>query len=231
MGLWDLGEHSGHSGDSLAMNLITCPFCLETGVFSIENHAQKKKPNSNKLLNFDTLKCEHCTGYVLVLWSASEFGGSRLRGLHDFRVMPRPQWLDKYPDIFPENLGRCWLQAKRSIDVENWDAAALMARTALQISLRDKGADSTSGTLKGEIKDLVSKGMLPTIMEDWSDEIRNLGNEVAHQVPGAEPTDPNDARDVVSFLDYLLEYLYLLPSQIVKFRSRRTNGEESVGVD
>lgn len=225
MGLWDLGEGSGYSGNNLAIYLISCPFCSETGLFDVKSHAEKKKPNSNKKLNFDTLVCGHCKGYVMVLWSASESGGKH--GIHDFRVLPRPGRLVRYPDAYPENLGRCWIQAKRSIDDENWDAAALMARTSLQIALRDQGAESTAGNLKGEIKDLVEKGILPALMEDWSTEIRILGNEAAHQLPGSEPTIPKDARDVVNFLDYLLEYLYLLPSQIAKYRSRRDIDEET----
>ena len=67
---WQLGEGSGHRGESLATHQITCPFCMERGNFEIAFHAEKKKANSDKKLNFDTLKCGNCSGYVMVLWSA-----------------------------------------------------------------------------------------------------------------------------------------------------------------
>jgi hypothetical protein len=53
---------------------------------------------------------------------------------------------------------RFWNQAKGSLAGENWDAAAVMARSALQSALREKGAVGRG--LKGEINDLVKKGIL-----------------------------------------------------------------------
>jgi hypothetical protein len=58
-------------------------------------------------------------------------------------------------------------------------------------------------------------------MKDWADEVRLLANESAH--PDAPiPTNliPEDAQDVVNFLDLLLAYLYDLPKQIEGYRQR-----------
>ena len=62
---WELGEWSGHRGTELALHQITCPFCEERGNFKIAHHAEKKKPNGRKVLNFDTLECGNCHGYVM----------------------------------------------------------------------------------------------------------------------------------------------------------------------
>ncbi len=216
MSWWSLGEGSGFPGDDLALYKITCPFCLERGNFGTATHAEMKKPNSKKRLNFDTLECGNCKGYVMVLWSASEHGPRQ--GMHNFEVLPWPQKLDSFPDYLPEPVGRCWLQAKRNIKDENWDAAALMARSSLQVALRGQGAKK--GSLKSEIDDLASMGILPPNIKDWSNEVRELGNESAHPAPEADPTSPDDARDVVRFLDFLLEYLYGLPHRINQYRTR-----------
>jgi hypothetical protein len=125
---WDLGEGSGHRGSSLAVHMIVCPFCFERGNFETAFHATKTNPRSGKTLNFDTLKCGNCAGYVMVLWSSSHLG---LNGLHDYRVLPWPIRLEDYPDHWPEPVGRHWLQAHRSLQDENWDAAAVMARSAM----------------------------------------------------------------------------------------------------
>jgi hypothetical protein len=212
---WQLGETSGQRDEKLAQYKITCPFCMETGNFETAYHAEKKKPNSKKKLNFDTLECGNCKGYVMVLWSANEFG----RGFHDHRVLPWPLKLRSYPEYWPEVVGRYWLQAQRNIQDENWDAAALMARSALQAALRD--CQAKGHNLKQEIDDLASKGILPPNMKDWSDHVRELGNDSAHPNPGQDPTKPQDAHDIVSFLDFLLEYLYALPHQIQQYRERQ----------
>ena len=57
-------------------------------------------------------------------------------------------------------------------------------------------------------------------MQDWAHNVRELGNDSAHPAPGQEPTNPNDARDIVQFMDFLFEYLYTLPKRINDYRER-----------
>ena len=215
---WQLGEGSGVLGNDLALYQITCPFCMERGNFKLAFRAKKKKPNETKILNFDTYECGSCKGYVMVLWSVSTFGGRS--GIHDYEVLPWPIKFEKYPDHWPESIGRYWLQAKSNILAENWDAAAVMARSALQATLRD--CEAKGKTLKQEIDDLANKGILPPIMKEWSDQVRELGNDSAHPNPSQDPTNPQDARDIVHFLDFLLEYLYNLPHRIKEYKKRET---------
>lgn len=211
---WDLGEWSGYRGSELSHYQITCPFCLEKGNFSQVFHAEKKKPNGSKAIHFSTLKCGSCAGYVMALWSASSSGS-----MHDFRVLPWPQKIEKFPEEWPADVGRFWLQAHRSAKDENWDAAVVMARSSMQLALRDKGA--AGANLKQEINDLSSKGLLPPTMIEWSHEVRELGNDSAHPKPGQAPTIDRDAKDILQFLDYLLEYLYSIPHRINQYRARR----------
>jgi hypothetical protein len=212
-GWWQMAEWSGYPGGKLALYKITCPFCFEDGNFKTVFHAEKKKHNSSKKLNFDTLECGNCKGYVMALWSADRDGR-----YHDYKVLPWPIRFEKYPDHWAEEIGRFWIQAKRNLKDENWDAAALMARSALQVALRDNKAQGEK--LKKEIEDLAKKGILPPIMKEWSDNVRELGNDSAHPKPGQPPTDPQDAQDIINFLDFLLEYLYDLPHRIAKYRER-----------
>jgi hypothetical protein len=214
---WELGEGMGQFGDTLATHAIECPFCNERGKFEVVFHADKKKPNSRKALNFDTLRCVNCAGYVQVVWSASEHGPRQ--GLHAFRVQPWPLHVSDPPKYWPAEVGRCWQQAHRSLQSESWDAAAVMARTSLQAALRDQGAEGSR--LKDEIKSLADRGVLPPLMREWSDEVRSLGNDATHPDGESQGTTAADARDVVEFLDYLLQYLYDLPKAIADYRERR----------
>jgi hypothetical protein len=63
-------------------------------------------------------------------------------------------------------------------------------------------------------------------MKEWSDTLRELGNDSAHPKPGQARTDPKDARDVTQFLDFLLEYLYSLPHRIEQYRARGAGGSK-----
>ena len=94
-----------------------------------------------------------------------------------------------------------------------------MARSALQAALRDHQAQGRN--LKREIDDLALKGILPPTMKDWSDHVRELGNDSAHPTPGQDSTNAQDARDIVNFLKFLLDYLYTLPYQIEQYRERQ----------
>lgn len=208
---WDMGEWSGYRGSELQLFEITCPFCNERGNFKKVFEVKKAKPNSQKALHFDTLQCGSCASYVQVLWSNSA-------SMHDFRVQPWPLKIDKAPEHWPEVIGRYWLQAKRSIKDENWDAATVMARSALQVSLRMQ--DAKGRNLYDEINDLATKGSLPPLMKEWAHEVREIGNDSAHPVPGQPATQPSDAREIVKFLDFFLEYTYNLPKRIKEYRER-----------
>lgn len=215
---WQLGEGNGFQGDTLGIWRLECAFCGERGNFKRAFHAEKSKPNSSKRLNFDVYQCTNCNGYVHVLWSAAEFA-SGFHGLHAYRILPWPIEKPEASENWPDAVQRFWTQAKNSLNGENWDAAALMARSALQSAMREKGAIGKD--LKAEIENLASRGILSPLMKDWSHEVRELANESAHPGETAPPTDPQDARDIVQFLDFLLLYLYDLPRQISDYRQRR----------
>lgn len=214
---WDLGEHIGQIGSSLALYQIECPFCEEEGNFKLEHHAEKKKPNGDKVLNFDTYKCGNCSGYVMVFWSVNEHGGSQ--DLHSYRVLPYPLKISKPPEYMSEGVGRSWVQVQKSLASESWDAAAVMARTAMEKALKEQKAQGPK--LINKIEDLAAKGILPPLMKDWAHEVRLLGNEGTHSDPLSTGVEREDANDIAEFLDYLLEYLYDLPKRISEYRSRK----------
>jgi hypothetical protein len=215
---WQLGEGMGFQGDQLEVWRITCAFCSEKGNFGLAFHGEKKKPSSSKRLNFDVYQCRNCMGFVHVLWSAAEFA-SGFQGLYGFTILPWAIGKAEPSENWPGAVQRFWTQAKDSLKGENWDAAAVMARSALQFALRDKGA--TGKNLKAEIEDLANKGILHPLMKDWSHEVRELANDSAHPDPKATPTESQDATDIVRFLDFLLLYLYDLPKEIGDYRQRR----------
>jgi hypothetical protein len=217
MSWWDFAEHSGFPGNTLALHRITCAFCDQAGNFATIHHEERKHAETKKALNYDTLKCGNCGNLIMVFWSASvmSFG----HGMHNFHSVPWPQKTTRFPEHWPSDVGRYWVQARRSLEGNNWDAAALMARSAVQLVVRYQKAEGNN--LKQEIDDLGTKGILPPIMVEWSHEIRVLGNENAHPAPGDKGTEQKDAADVVEFLGQLLSTTYNLPHAIKQYRERR----------
>ena len=51
---WELGEGSGYSASKMEAWRLVCPFCDEKGNFALAHHEERKKPNSDKRLDFDT---------------------------------------------------------------------------------------------------------------------------------------------------------------------------------
>jgi Domain of unknown function (DUF4145) len=217
---WELGESQGHQGRKMEARLLTCAFCNEMGNFSLAFHGEKRKPTSDKCLNFDVYQCQNCMAFVHVLWSACEFAAGR--PLYNFKVLPWPLRAKPQPSKnWPNGMHRFWVQAHHSLSHDNWDAANLMARSAVQFVVREKGGEGAN--LKAQINDLATKGVLHPLMKDWADEVRLLANESAHpEAPLPAEVTPQDARDVVNFLDFLLTYLYDLPQQIGEYRKRDT---------
>lgn len=210
---WSLGDWSGHHGTELALHRIACGFCEEEGNFQREHRASRTSKSRNKTLNYDIYRCNGCGNFTMVFWT----GGNRC---HDYRQVPWPTQTKTFPEHWPKDVGRYWLQARRSLEGDNWDAAAVMARSGLQLLLRRDNADGQ--TLLKEIDDLASKGRIPPVVREWAHELRVLGNEAAHPTPGSLGVAGQDARRVVKFLRVLLELLVDLPHEIAQYRSEKS---------
>ena len=145
--------------------------------------------------------------------------GSSRNAIHSYKVLPWYQETTSHPEHWPPELGKHWIEVRRSIEGKNWIAAALMARSSVQLVARAKGARGNN--LKGEIDDLARKGLILPIMQEWAHAVRELGNEGTHPQPGGTGTKEKDAKDVVEFLTFLMEIMYDLPKQIGDYRKRK----------
>jgi len=155
---------------------------------------------------------------MFAFWSAA--GGIGGRGIHAYRLLPWHQSTTDYPKHWPANVGQHWVEARRSVEGKNWTAAALMARSAVQLVARSHGA--VGKNLKEEIDDLAAKSLILPIMKEWAHEVRVLANEGTHPQPGTKGTNEKDANDVVEFLSFLMTVMYNLPNQIEEYRKRKS---------
>jgi hypothetical protein len=126
------------------------------------------------------------------------------------------------PAHVPAAVERAMLQAERNYPIKgNEEAAAMMYRRALELTLGDLHSE-LKGTLAARIKKLVSQQVLPSSIGDWADEIRELGNEAAHD---PEDVSRDQLRMIRGFADAILRYLYTLPAEVAARRKTPANAE------
>jgi Domain of unknown function (DUF4145) len=116
------------------------------------------------------------------------------------------------PENLPPDVERIYLQAERNFPtVDNEEAAGTMYRKALDVGLK-KIDPAATGMLKAKIKKLAAEGKLTADIAEWSDHVRDLGNEAAHE---EEPPTRAELADLRSFTEMVMRYLFTLPAMVL----------------
>lgn len=120
------------------------------------------------------------------------------------------------PDKLPPDVARIYLQAERNFPIKgNEEAAGTMYRKALDVGLKKIAPDAT-GMLSTRIKKLAADGKLTPDIAAWAGEIRDLGNEAAHE---ERPPTREELIDLRNICDMVMRYLFTLPALV---KDRRT---------
>lgn len=107
-------------------------------------------------------------------------------------------------------------------------AAVAMFRRSLQESLIDRGAD-TSLDLIEQIKNVEN---LTEDIKDWAHNIRIFGNWGAHpQNDNLKDINMDLAGEVKDFLEEFFNYVYLMPSRVLRARSLNQKKNEDKAVE
>lgn len=115
------------------------------------------------------------------------------------------------PKHIPENVERFLQQGFINFKAEHYDAAGAMARKTLEAALVAHSPDLKKGSLKERIDKLKESGVLTESLADWAHNVRLLGNDAVHDL---EPADPADVNQALQLAEYLLIYLFTLPTEI-----------------
>jgi hypothetical protein len=122
------------------------------------------------------------------------------------------------PDV-PEAILKILREARITFSAQCYRASAVMSRRILEAITVNKGEND--GSLASRIKSLVTKGVLDKNLGEWTTEIRLIGNFGAHFDP-IKDVDKVDAEQIILFIEELIKYLYVMPSEIAK-RRKKTN--------
>ncbi len=118
----------------------------------------------------------------------------------------------------PEHIRKDIDEAKLCFSVNAYRACAVMARRAIQNACIDKGANKKK-SLKGQIEELTSKGMITNDLKKWTDVIRWVGNDAAH--PEKNEVAMEDAEDILKLAEQFMHVIYVTPAIAKERRKKR----------
>ena len=87
-------------------------------------------------------------------------------------------------------------------------------RRTLEIICKQQG--ETSGTLIRKVENLANKGILPIVLKDVSDILRDFGNAAAH---GDDVIfSKTQIEHLIEFTETIIDYIYILPKKLEKLK-------------
>jgi hypothetical protein len=130
------------------------------------------------------------------------------------------QKLKQYPgekfgntvESLPKDVDSLYAEARSSISAGAYTGATLICRKILMHIAVEKGA-AKDKSFQFYVEYLASAGYVPPDGKGWVDHIRAKGNEATHEIV---VTQEADAKELLSFLEMLLRFVYEFPARIPK---------------
>lgn len=149
--------------------------------------------------------CGGCRSPSMVMWHWHDLEEQWIR----FMVLPSPRAVAD--DDLPPGIREEHEEAHDCLHGGQYKASMLMARAALQHACRSLGADGRG--LKAELDDLVEKGAITRDLRAFADEVRLLGNDVAHPPEDIMVVERDEAEELLEYLDGFLQTTLVLPAK------------------
>ncbi len=123
-----------------------------------------------------------------------------------------------FPDV-PTPIATTASEAHICLGAGSPRGAVALARAVVESVANDKGI--RRGTPQSKIDELHRRNYISDDMKDAAHEIRFAGNEAAHSDVVAELLTIEDADQIVSLMDNILEHIYQRPARVARIRERR----------
>lgn len=192
-----------------------CPHCFtKNSAFVVFGEVQR----SQQLQFTVAFYCAGCSGGRVAIIRQDGSGKSPLNYPGDLDAAHIFVILEEYPIIetheaprhLPDSINGFFLQAARSLEGRNYDAAGMMCRKVLDIAVKRLKPDA-SGKLFQRIESLAQEGLITVDLKDWAHIIRDDGNDAAHE---EEPTTPAKAKELLDFTELFLMYTFTMPGMV-----------------
>ena len=202
---------------------FTCPHCKLPSLATIAGAVSlpRQKPRKMKELlpemqsapeRVALIECQGCSRPCLYI--QEDFAGTWCEREQLWPSPGRP-----VSEHVPAKIRDDFNEARTCLNAGAPTAAATMVRRALEAVCKDQG--STKSVLAQSLDELSQLGKIDGRLLDWAHQLRVLGNSAAHSTTNR--ISLQDASDALSFLEALLDYLYVLAAQFSAFQWRSKN--------
>jgi hypothetical protein len=126
-------------------------------------------------------------------------------------------------DDVPEHIADAAAEAYATASIGAYRAAALMARSVVEATAKNKGI--TSGNLQGKIDTMRERDLIREHVKEAAHEIRHLGNDMAHG-DFVQPTEKEEAEEVLDLMAEILHEVFQAPAKIEARKAARLAKKE-----
>ena len=200
------------------------PVSFSGGVVYPSGSRQPYKDYSDRVIS---MVCRHCEQGIVVIeeqWvgdhprraGIGKGGENSWRGIYWW---PLPY--SKLSEDVPRNIAEIFAEAATTYYAKAPRATAVMLRRTIEAIVVHFGEDH--GTLAQRLQKLSDKSILQPSLAEWVKEIRLVGNQSAHFDP-AEIVSMDDTIQLMSFVQELMKYLFILPAELQRRRNTQSYG-------
>jgi hypothetical protein len=189
------------------MAAFRCPHCEYQANFA----RQWKEPTTDAFAPYVAacFTCDQCGKPVAAL--VNEWGGI-------LQYWPTKVGGKEFPDV-PPSIAASASEAHICIAADAPRGAVALARAVVESVAKDNAI--IKGNLATKIDKLFEAGFISEAMKEAAHEIRFAGNEAAHGELVVEPISVEDADEIVSLMDAILERVYQEPARVARIRAKR----------
>ena len=188
-----------------------CPHCAKadptlTAVWATDRDVGTPRGDGGKPQKWAAYLCGSCGSVVTACGAPGDAIGS-LATPRVYKIFPSAPTVD---DTLPPIAKRFLEQAMETLHAP--DAAAVMAGSAVDAMLKEKGYEK--GSLYDRIDKSVADGILTKAMGDWAHSVRLGSNRPRHADKDRPHVSPEEAARSVGFAKALGDFLFVLTAQI-----------------
>lgn len=204
MNWWELGLVSRHIGHEFSLKHLVCPNCSARENFVRLFRIEKRGAETKQDHTADIWQCRHCSEALFVQWHTE-------KGMVSYRIYPQ-NMRQGFEDVLPNDINEEYQQAISAYISESWDIATVLAKRIIDLVAQEFNVEGKG--LLDIISQLVNKGILTKNIQDWATQIETLAPEISSQ----KLADQQTARELLTFVRWVLDLVYLLPHTIKRYR-------------
>jgi hypothetical protein len=197
-----------------------CPHCGRRVNFALNNWHYNNNINTASVNS----NCSGCRKQVLFFaLSPVRFGETTGQMCEELCIHPSPK-LDRQPmqglDKVPPNVSRAYVSAINVFNAREWDGTSTLVGRALEGLLKtllpEDKRDLPLGKMLSELPNSIDLTRTLTTLIDGLRKGRNLGAHFDLE----KSADEEIARMMIDFLEYFLEYLFIIPGEVQELHKR-----------